>query len=98
MRKALNFRKENPDLKCVDVFYKDLTTKPLACIQQIYEAHDLVLKGEVKLKMNAFLEMNKQHKYGRHIYDMKDFGLTKEGINAEFAEYLSLFNNLGIKA
>ncbi len=93
MNRALKFRKNFPDINAVDIYYKNLITNPLECIKCIYDAYDISLKNSTTSAMKTFLTANKQHKYGRHRYHIKDFSLTKEQIRLVFKDYLETFGH-----
>ena len=42
--------------------------------------------------MGSTRKRNPQHKYGKHAYQLEDFGLSAEGVETLFAAYRSRFD------
>lgn len=75
----------------VDVSYYDLLQDPLAEVRRIYAHAGLELTPEALAAMNAVLERDKQHRYGRHVYRTRDFGLSPALVEETFAGYRERF-------
>jgi Sulfotransferase family len=71
----------------VDVSYYDLLKNPLAEIEKIYSTAGLVLEEKAKQAMANTKEKNTQHRFGKHVYDIADFGLSVESIEEKYRFY-----------
>ncbi len=80
-------RQARADRHVVDVLYDDLMTDPITQIQRIYDTAGIELADAALQSMNAARQANRQHKYGRHVYDLADFGLSIEQIDRDFDFY-----------
>jgi len=79
----------SPPSKCrfLDVRYTDLVKEPLAVIQSIYDTLGWSLSEETKSAMDAFLKVNRQHKFGKHRYSVEDFGFSPAEVRERFSAY-----------
>ena len=81
-------RKNNPNLKIIDLYYTDLIKDPIACIQNIYAQMGRPWDARIEAELKQATIRNKKNKYGKHEYDMADFGLTNASIEQDFSFYL----------
>lgn len=84
------FRKEHPEkeYQIFDCMYEPLISDPISVIKQIYAKFDLEFTKEFENNMRAYLENNKQGKYGRHKYSLEEYGLDKMALYKEYIEYM----------
>jgi hypothetical protein len=75
------------DLPVVDVQYTDLITDPVATVRRIYAEHELEWTPQVEAAVKDGAAQRPQHKQGKHCYELADFGLSAEKVNAELGEY-----------
>lgn len=80
LHRAAGFRQSQPDKPVLDIFYPDLMQNPVATVQKIYHFASQSFTPETEAALMRALTLNRQHKYGRHRYDLADFGLTEEQI------------------
>ncbi len=80
----------NPDYSCrfVDVTYSELKQNPMGTVSRIYAELGADLSQEAHDRMKAFLNENRQHKWGRHAYQLDYFGLETSRVRQEFAQYI----------
>ena len=76
----------------IDIMYEDFVEDSIASIQSILEKFDLPRDSNVIEKLKSHSQDNKKDRYGKHTYDMKDFGLDKESDSKIFSEYCDKFN------
>jgi hypothetical protein len=74
-----------------DMQYREFVTDPLAMIERIYAHFDIELTGIAHQRMKSFMRANPQGKFGRHRYELEDFGLNRDELNARFAPYCQRF-------
>jgi NAD(P)-dependent dehydrogenase (short-subunit alcohol dehydrogenase family) len=76
----------------VDVSYYDLIRDPLAEVRRIYASASLTLVPEAEARMREVLARDVQHRYGRHAYSSRDFGLSPARVEETFADYRARFS------
>ncbi|MFO0692108.1 MAG: SDR family NAD(P)-dependent oxidoreductase [Polyangiales bacterium] len=76
----------------VDVSYYDVLKDPIAEVRRIYAHAGLELIPEAEAAMREVVDRDKQHRYGRHVYRTRDFGLSPAMIEETFASYRSRFS------
>lgn len=75
----------------VDVSYLDIVRDSAPVIARCYAAAGLDLPPASLAAMRAWEVANEQHKHGQHRYALEDFGLTRDGVAAEFTAYTRRF-------
>lgn len=75
----------------VDVSYYDLIKDPLAEVRKIYAKAGLELTPDAERAMRAVLERDRQHRYGKHVYRSRDFGLSPALIEETLGGYRARF-------
>ncbi|MCB9235661.1 MAG: sulfotransferase [Bacteroidia bacterium] len=91
MDKTLAYRQAHPELNILDVEYKELVKNPVSVLKTILEATGKSLSASQTETVNQFLQQNRQHKHGKHVYHAADFGLTHEKIENAFQAYRQAF-------
>ncbi len=89
--RSLSARAEGAEASCVDVSYYDLLKDPLEEVSRIYAHAGLSLDAPAEAAMRAVLARDVQHRYGRHVYRTRDFGLSPARIEETFADYRARF-------
>ncbi len=74
-----------------DVHYDDLVADPVAQVGRVYDFIDLPFGKEGAARVRCWAERNPQHRHGRHIYRLEDFGLDRTSMSRDFAEYRKAF-------
>lgn len=101
MDKAVRFRETHPELehRWMDVNYVDLVEDPMAVVHGIYERFNWPLKQSAIYAMDNWLfqQGERRRNQPRHRYDLKDYGLTQEGVNAAFSGYREFLSRRGIR-
>jgi hypothetical protein len=88
LKHTMAVRKNNPNLKIIDLYYTDLIKDPIACIQNIYAQIGRPWDARIEAELKQATIRNKKNKYGKHEYNMADFGLTNASIEEDFSFYL----------
>ena len=94
LKHTIAVRKSNPHLKIIDLYYEDLVKDPIACIRGVYEQIGRPWDARVEQEIKTATLENKKNKYGKHEYNMADFGLTKDSIANDFDFYLNEYPKL----
>ena len=76
----------------LDVHYDRLVAEPMAVIRDIYAFLDTELTPEAEAAIEAQRQVTRKDRYGRHVYDPADFGMSVEGIRERYADYLQRFD------
>ncbi|HEY3445728.1 MAG TPA: SDR family NAD(P)-dependent oxidoreductase [Myxococcales bacterium] len=76
----------------VDVSYYDLLEDPLAQVRRIYAKAGLELAPAAETAMRVVLDRDQQHRYGRHVYRCRDFGLSPTLVEEAMGEYRRRFD------
>lgn len=71
----------------VDVSYYDLLKNPGVEVKRIYEAAGIDCDEKTLNAVQGTSKRNVQHRYGRHVYHLEDFALSKEGIEQQYQFY-----------
>jgi hypothetical protein len=90
-RRCLAARERLPADAFVDVRYRDVARDPIGVVRQIYETVDRPLTPAAEAAMAAWVKANPREYRPPHEYSMETFGLTREAIEREFAEYRARF-------
>jgi hypothetical protein len=85
------FRDAHPDRPVIDVQYTDLIRDPASTVASMYEAMGTELSPEAAAAMEAHVRDNPQGKFGRHTYDLADFGLDANEIRERFSGYVDRY-------
>ena len=101
MDRSVEFRTGHPELehRWIDVSYYDLVQDPLAVVGRIYDQFGWSLEPGAVGAMDAWLAEQTEHRRTerRHRYDIADYGLTREMIDASFARYREFVSERGIR-
>lgn len=76
---------------CHHLLYEDIMADPVEAVRGIYQYAGEELDPLHESLMRAFMGNRPQNAFGRHRYDLDDFGLTTEGIDEAFGPYVSRF-------
>jgi len=87
IRHTMEAREALPKDKSIDISYYDILKDPVHEIRRIYKMAGMDFTEEVEQAIRATMAVNKQHRYGRHVYHLESFGLSKDGIDEQFAYY-----------
>ena len=91
LRRNLEARDRLGDGPFVDVWFADVGRDALGELRRIYDAVGRTLSPEAEVAMKSWLEENAREKRPPHEYTLEKFGLTREGLEAEFAFYRERF-------
>jgi hypothetical protein len=86
------FRAAHPNHPIIDVQYTDLMSSPVPTISGIYEAAGWSLDDRAAAAMTAHVAENPKGKYGRHTYDLAEFGVDEAAIRDRFAGYVARYD------
>ncbi len=78
--------------RIIDLHYADMTRDPLGTIRQLYADLGDDFTPEAAAAMTAWLNDNPQGKFGKHEYDLAQYGLSVETLAPKFERYLSEYD------
>ncbi|MDM4769895.1 hypothetical protein [Solimonas sp. SE-A11] len=64
---------------------------PVGTMRRLYAHFGEPLGVEAEARMTRLAQENPQHKHGRHVYSLEEFGLTAEGVRRHFRGYRERF-------
>ena len=93
LERAVEFRASRPELELedrwIDVSYYDLVEDPMEVVVRIYDRRGRSLEPGAVETMDRWLDeqRKRRHREKRHRYDIADYGLTREMVDAAFVRY-----------
>ncbi|MEM7549915.1 MAG: sulfotransferase [Bacteroidota bacterium] len=78
----------------IDIKFDDFVKDQLTTVKGIYASFGWNLSEEAELKMNAFLSNNPKDKHGAHNHSLEAFGLSEDGINGQYKNYINFLEEL----
>ncbi len=98
----VKFRTSHPELedRWLDISFYDLVQSPMDMVAHIYDHFGWSLRPEALTAMNNWLDLQavQRKSQKRHTYDLSDFNLTREKVDAAFANYRGFLSNTGIRS
>jgi len=93
--KAMTFRNTgNNNELFVDVRFQDLIANSSEQLDRIYRHQGLEISTDLKRIFNETETANPAQKYGKHNYQLADFGIRKEDINQQTGSYQEFYKIL----
>jgi NAD(P)-dependent dehydrogenase (short-subunit alcohol dehydrogenase family) len=89
--RSLAVREAGAAASFVDVAYYDLVADPIAQVRRIYAHAGRELTPPALAAMERVVARDTQHRYGRHAYSARDFGLSPARVEETFADYRARF-------
>jgi hypothetical protein len=89
---SLNTLNKNDQI--THVKFDDFVTDQIEIIKNIYRQFGWDLPNKTLVRFKTFLDENPKDKNGVHIYNLEDFGLTKEYIEEKFSNYIDFINKI----
>ena len=71
--------------------YSQLVKDPLEAVKAIYQHFRLPLSDAFKTRLSAYIAEHPQHKHGKHVYRVSDYGLSEGLIRDTFQDYSAYF-------
>lgn len=92
LERGLAARERMEPARFVDVEYGRFVSDNLAVVRQIYRHFELTLPAEAEAAMARHVAANPPGKHGQHDYGLEEYGLTREQVQARFADYVERFD------
>jgi hypothetical protein len=78
--------------RIVDVHYADVTRDPMGAIRKLYADLGDTLTPQAEAAMQTWLDDNPQGKFGKHEYQLDQYGLSVDALAPRFERYLSSYD------
>ena len=80
-----------PSERFLDLYYTDLVADPVAAVEKVYRHFDLLLPDGLLEKVEEFVNRNPKNRFGKHRYNLHDFGLDLQEEQKRYAAYRERF-------
>lgn len=86
-------RDAHPDAAFLDIHYKRFTRDPLATVRALYAFEGMALSPQVEARMQGELDRHNSAREaaGEHRYTLEDYGLSLEGLDRAFGDYVERY-------
>lgn len=91
--RSMAFRKANPQLKVLDMRFKDIVADPVAAVALVYAHADMEFSSRTEAAVSGWWAANPSDKHGQHQYELSDYGLTREQVEQVYADYISTYRD-----
>ncbi len=93
IEKALHSRDRGcaPAERFLDMYYVDLLMDPISVVRKVYGRFDLPFPKKLEEKIEEFLHQNPKDRYGKHHYNLEEFGLNLEEETRRYSFYRERF-------
>ena len=88
----LDYRRSSGDTAIVDVDYRQLIESPTEVVQAVYTAAGMEFPDSVRTEIADWAAKNPKGKRGVNSYNLEDYGLDRDAVEAGFADYRRAFN------
>lgn len=91
-------QREDPRIneRIIDVDYDDINQNVIGVVRDIYRRRGKTLSTQAEQKIREWEAKHPQHEFGKHTYSLERYGLTKEGIQSAFSDYIKRFARQGV--
>jgi hypothetical protein len=90
--RAMEARERLDPSAFIDVAYDGLLADPMKQVRRIYDFIGCGLATETEQAMEVWRANNRQDRHGVHRYELSDFGLVREELDARFTRYCERFD------
>lgn len=81
-----------PSERFLDLYYTDLVADPVAAVERVYRHFDLPLPDGLREKVRESVNRNPKDRFGKHRYNLHDFGLDPQEEEKRYAAYRERFH------
>ncbi len=92
MRQAMAAREKLGPDRFFDVHHAEFVTAPLAVLERLYDWLGLALDDATRAQFEAWLAEHHSGAHGAHRYTAAEYGLSTEGILADYDAYVRTFD------
>lgn len=88
---SMAWRKANPQVKVLDLRFKDIVADPVAAVRQVYAHAGMDFSAETQRAVSEWWAANPSDKHGQHKYELADYDLTPGQIETLYADYIETY-------
>jgi hypothetical protein len=88
---SMAWRKANPQVKVLDLRFKDIVADPVGAVRQVYAHAGMDFTAASKQAVIQWWAANPSDKHGQHKYQLADYGLTRAQVEALYADYIDTY-------
>jgi hypothetical protein len=85
------YRERHGESSVYDIQYLDQLRDPVGTMRRLYAHFEEPLTPEAEARMTRLAQENPQHKHGRHVYTLEEFGLDAVGVRKRYRDYIERF-------
>ena len=89
--RIMDAREKLGENRIVDVHYADMTSDPIGTRRNLYKALGDDFTPQAEAAMQQWLDDNPQSKFGKHEYNLAQYGLSIDKLQDGFERYLSRY-------
>ena len=89
--RCMEARKRYDASRFADLWFLDALKTPIEELTRVYEQFGIEMTDEARAGMEQWRADNPREKRPPHEYTLEEYGLSEEGIKADFAEYRKTF-------
>jgi hypothetical protein len=88
LNRPLRVRQSTGPERIFDLYYADLMRDPIGQMRKLYEWAEDDFTAETEAGMRDWCSANPQGRFGRHVYELAQFGVSVRDLEPWFANYL----------
>lgn len=88
---SMAWRKANPQVKVLDLRFRDLVADPVAVVRQVYDHAGIAFTPATQQAVSDWWAANPSDKHGQHKYELADYGLTREQVECVYSDYIEIY-------
>ncbi|HEY1077138.1 MAG TPA: sulfotransferase [Fontimonas sp.] len=86
------FRARHGQAAIFDIQYSEQLRDPVGTMRRLYAHFGEPLSAEAEARMTRLAAENPQHKHGRHLYSLAEFGLTPQAVRERYGAYCERYS------
>lgn len=90
---SMAWRKANPQVKVLDLRFKDIVADPVAAVRQVYDHAGMQFTPATQEAVSGWWAANPADKHGQHKYELSDYGLTREQVETVYGDYMAAYGD-----
>ncbi|MDT0576338.1 sulfotransferase [Croceicoccus sp. F390] len=90
---ALRWREANPQVKVLDLAFRELIADPVGSVRQVYDHADIEFSSASQEAVSRWWREHPADKHGQHRYELADYGLTRQQVEEVYADYIGAYED-----
>jgi len=88
---ALAWRKQNPQIHCLNLAFRDLVADPVDAVRRVYAHAEIDFTSDTQEAVARWWREHPADKHGQHRYELSDYGLSKPQVEEVYADYIAAY-------